>query len=203
MMEKQEIEVKFHVLDLKRIEEILLENQAVVIQPRVHELNLRFDTPNEDLSKEHRVLRLRRDQNVLLTYKGPSLFREGARVRTEVQTVVADFEATKTILEELGYQVVLRYEKYRAEYEWHDTHISLDEMPYGNFVEVEGDDPQQIHAVSDWIGLRWQTRIPLSYVEIFHKICSKEAISERDLLFEVFKERRINLVDYGISPADG
>ena len=45
-MNHQEIEVKFYVNDLKRLEALLLELGAVLIQPRVHESNIRFALPD-------------------------------------------------------------------------------------------------------------------------------------------------------------
>jgi adenylate cyclase class IV len=42
-MNHQEIEIKFYVNDLKRLEARLLELGAFLIQPRVHESNVRFD----------------------------------------------------------------------------------------------------------------------------------------------------------------
>jgi adenylate cyclase class IV len=48
-MNHQEIEIKFYVNDLKRLEARLLELGAVLIQPRVHESNVRFDLPDGSL----------------------------------------------------------------------------------------------------------------------------------------------------------
>lgn len=200
-MQYQEIEIKLYVKNIHDVDELLRDKKAQLIQPRTHELNLRFDTMNGELTKSGRLLRLRKDQSALLTYKGPGQIIQGARMRTEIQTIVADFDATKAILEELGYQVNLIYEKYRAEYEWQGTHISLDEMPYGNFVEIEGLNPEHIHSVCGALGLNWEHRVPWSYAEIFYKICEKEQLSPKNLTFDVFKDRKIILEDYGILPA--
>jgi len=200
-MEYQEIEIKLYVKNLGTIAEFLQRNEAQVLQPRTHEINLRFDTEKGELTASGRVLRLRKNRNNLLTYKGPSQVNNGARIRTEIQTEVADFDAAKAILEALGYRVSLIYEKYRAEYEWHDTHISLDEMPYGTCVEIEGQDAVQIHRVCTELGLDWERRVPWSYAEIFSRICVKEQINPQELTFAVFQNRQIVLEEYGILPA--
>ncbi len=200
-MQYQEIEIKLYVKNIQDIADLLRSKKAQLIQPRTHELNLRFDTVNGELTKNGRLLRLRKDRTALLTYKGQGQIHQGARIRTEIQTIVADFEATKAILEQLGYQVNLIYEKYRAEYEWQGTHISLDEMPYGNFVEIEGLNPEHIHLVCGDLGLNWEQRIPWSYAELFYKICEKEQIPPNALTFDAFKDRKIILEDYGIFPA--
>lgn len=200
-MEYQEIEIKLYVKNINTIAEILQRNQAVVRQPRTHEINLRFDTEQGELTNSGRVLRLRKDRSFLLTYKGPSQMSNGARMRTEIQTEVADFDATKAILEALGYHVSLIYEKYRAEYEWQNTRISLDELPYGTFVEIEGQVTHQIQRVCTDLGLDWEHRIPWSYAEIFSRICMKEHMPPQELTFEVFQNRNIVLEEYGILPA--
>ena len=71
-MNEQETEVKFYVRSLKKIEMRLLELKAHLIQPRVHEINFRYDLPDGSSRAREHVLRLRRDTNTILTYKGPS-----------------------------------------------------------------------------------------------------------------------------------
>ena len=58
-MNGQEIEAKFHVQNLRKIELRLLELKAQLIQPRVHEINVRFDRPDSGLRNSFRVLVLR------------------------------------------------------------------------------------------------------------------------------------------------
>ena len=71
-MNDQEIEVKFFVRDLKRIEAGLLERKARLIQARVFERNLRYDLPDGGLRAKGEVLRLRQDTESHLTFKGAS-----------------------------------------------------------------------------------------------------------------------------------
>src|SRR5688572_21038830 len=116
-MNGQEIEVKFHVKDLSKIEGRLHELKADLFQPRVHETNLRFDTPNHDLRHAGRVLRLRQDDQARMTYKGPSDKRDGVMSREEIEFVVEDYERAKQFIEALGYETSVFYEKYRTTYE--------------------------------------------------------------------------------------
>ena len=59
--------------------------------------------------------------------------------RQEIEFAVEDFETAKKFLEALGYVQIVIYEKFRTIYELKDSHIMLDELPYGEFVEIEGE----------------------------------------------------------------
>ena len=126
-MNNQETEVKFFVQNLKPIELRLQELKAQLIQPRVHEINYRFDFPNNELRNNQKVLRLRKDEQAKLTFKGPSEARQGGVMsRKEIEFVVEDFDKAKQLLESLGFTPVVFYEKFRTTYELHETHIMLD-----------------------------------------------------------------------------
>ncbi len=152
-MKQEEAEVKFYIKDLKSLEARLRSLGAQLTQPRTFEQNLRFDTPDKELAKGSKVLRLRRDLQARLTFKGPSEDVDGVRVRKEIEFVLADFQAARQLLLELGYLVSMQYDKYRAVYDLLGVQISLDELPYGNFLEVEGPDPATIHTISTMLGL--------------------------------------------------
>jgi len=64
-----EKEVKFFINDPASFEERLRRLGASVKQPRTHELNYRFDTHDLDLTHSHKVLRIRKDNQVILAYK--------------------------------------------------------------------------------------------------------------------------------------
>lgn len=185
-MKNQELEVKYYVQNLTAIEQRLIDLSAKRVQPRTFEINLRFDTPQRDLSKNFRVLRLRKDTAARMTFKGPASGLEGVRVRQEIEFVVEDFDAARDFLEALGYQVSMGYEKYRTVYDIGDVHITLDELPYGDFVEIEGPDPESILAVNQTLQLNWATRAPESYVSIFDRLKVNMGLTFRDLSFDNF-----------------
>ncbi|MDI6770188.1 MAG: class IV adenylate cyclase [Anaerolineales bacterium] len=219
-MNDQEIEVKFYVKDLGKVAARLLEMCARLLRPRVHELNLRFDRPDGSLRREHRVLRLRQGEDARLTYKGPGSIVEGAMSRQEIEFSVGDFETAKAFLEALDYQLVVIYEKYRTTYmietsEVFAKHprrgqdlgglsalIMLDELPYGNFVEIEGPDAASIHAAVDSLGLDWEARIAESYLALFERLCKARGFTFRDLSFVNFADTRFTVNNLGVQPAD-
>jgi len=199
----QEIEVKFYITNLQRVQNRLAELGAVVTQPRTHEINLRLDTLNYDLTKEKRVLRLRQDTRTRLTYKGPGALREGTLQRQEIEVSVSDFSKTLALLEALGFQVALMYEKYRTALEVNGVEISLDEMPFGSFVEIEGQDPQAIHLVTQQLHLNWEARVVDSYTGLFEELRGVLGLTFRDISFTNFAGILVTPADLNVSPADG
>src|SRR5687767_10568642 len=182
---EQETEAKFYVRDLKRIEIRLQDLGACLIKSRVLETNLRFDLPDGGLRAEGRVLRLRRDSEARITYKGPSTNEQGVLSRTEIEFTVSDFEKAKEFMEALGYQKLLYYDKYRTTYSLDSTSlrvdfqqqavglesclIMLDELPYGNFVEIEGENIEMIRAIANQLDLNWDTAIGTGYTALFER----------------------------------
>jgi adenylate cyclase class 2 len=201
-MPDQELEVKYLVSDLAKLEQRLQTLGALQESPRTHEVNLRFDTPDGALEQGKQVLRLRQDQAIHLTYKGPASSQQGVRVRTEIEFGVDDFEKARRFLEALGYQVALMYEKYRTTYALEGVEILLDELPFGSFVEIEGSNPQVIRAVNDRLGLDWSKRAPESYIVIFETLKAGLELPFRDLSFENFSNLKITPAILDLHPAD-
>ena len=133
-----------------------------LIQPRTFEVNLQFDTSNGDLTRAGRVLRLRKDELARLTYKDNTQFKGGALTRREIEFVANNFDSAKQFIEALGYEVVFIYEKYRTIYEYKGAHMMLDELPYGNFIEIEGE-LETLRPIAEELKLDWDKAIPTSY----------------------------------------
>jgi adenylate cyclase, class 2 len=203
---QQEIEAKFYVRNLDGITARLHKLGARLIQRRVLETNLRFDLPDGSLRSEGRVLRLRRDIEARFTYKGPSTNEQGVLSRTEIEFTVGNFEKAKEFMEALGYQKLLYYDKYRTTYELQTSevsvHVMLDELPYGNFVEIEGENSEMIRAVSDQLNLNWDTAIGTSYTALFERARKALRFVFRDLSFENFAGIQVNASDLRVHAAD-
>lgn len=199
----QEIEAKFYVQDLSKIETRLQELEAHLIQPRTFEMNLRFDLPDGGLRSKGQVLRLRQDTEARLTYKGSGVGAQGVVTRTEIEFTVESFDKTKSFLEALGYQQVMVYEKYRAVYELEACHIMLDEMPYGSYVEIEGAETAAIHACARQLRLNLEAAIiNASYAGLFERVRRVLALPFTDLTFANFKDITITPAHLQVQPAD-
>ena len=215
----QETEAKFYIQDLDRIRTRLHELQANLIQPRVLESNIRFDLPDASLRSERRVLRLRRDTEARLTYKDPSQNEHGVLSRREIEFTVEDFDKARDFLDALGYKPVFYYEKYRTTYILESTsklvnlrqqaaglqscHIMLDELPYGNFVEIEGESVEQIQDISKMLNLRWDTAIAKSYNALFERLCNTRSQLDRtQLTFAALNGLNIKVEELLVQEAD-
>lgn len=201
-MKGHETEVKFYVKDLPRIETRLLEMKARLIQTRVHEINYRYDTPDGKLRKDFNVLRLRKDAEAKFTFKGPGVEHEGVIRRREIEFTVGDFEAAKQFLEALGYLPTVFYEKFRATYELNEVQVMLDELPYGNFVEIEGESVGSIRKTADGLGLRWDSMVKAGYHFLFEQMAEKYNLDPSQLSFAVFGHLKISVEDISIEAAD-
>ena len=185
-----EIEVKFYktAAEWVTLPASLEQIGAVLTAPRVYERNVRYENSSYSLTAAHKVIRLRQDSRVRLTYKEPSAAPiNGVQARTELEVTVSDFETMDAILGKLGYFPAWEYEKYRTTYTWNETEIVLDEMPYGYFVEIEGPSSQIEAAIQS---LNWdkQPRIKASYSDLFFQLKARLGLRFIHLTFENFKD---------------
>ena len=198
----QEIEVKFYLAEPEQFRQRVIDSGAELVQPRVLEQNLRFDTPEMSLRAKAQVLRLRADQAAHLTFKGPGLVREGVLERQEIEFEVSDFGAAQRLLEALGYRVYTSYEKLRETYNLGGVLVALDAMPFGFFTELEGPSAEAICAVAAALGLDWSRRVPTSYLELFFALKQRRNLLMDALSFEAFSGLTIRPEDLGVQPAD-
>lgn len=199
----QEIEAKFYLQDLDQMRTRLQKLEARLVHDRVFEENLRFDLPDGGLRAKGSVLRLRRDDEFRLTYKGAQTNTKGVLSRTEIEFAVDDFDMAERFLEALGYQVIVAYEKFRTTFALSDTvHVMLDELPYGNFVEIEAETVESVHAAADSLGLTRSKAIGKSYHALFEHAKKELELIFRDLTFENFEGIAVHAAQLGVEAAD-
>ena len=191
-----ETEIKLLTPDIDLVRANLSRKGANLIRKRTHEFNLRFDHPSLDLISKRVVLRLRRDQKNTLTYKDNATFKDSIISRYELETTVDSFDNTKNILLKMGFNVTDSYEKFRTTYSFQNVEIVLDELPYGNFVEIEGTHNDITETIQQ-LDLSATSRINHSYLQLFY-LCQDWAEKEmnikiRDFRFTDFSGIRIPL----------
>lgn len=159
-----EREIKFRVEDRSALLARLVELEAEQVNSSQFEDNWVFDRGDE-LREQSCVLRLRVDgQGAYLTFKGPPSFEGAVKVREEHETAVEDPEATRELLEALGFQAVTRYQKRREEWRVGGITVALDNTPMGNFAEFEGEGVEKLAARCGFDGERAERR---SYLELW------------------------------------
>src|SRR5687768_8338361 len=134
-----EIERKY-VLDEEKFSEFAdrLAEVGAVAAGEVFEVN--YLHRGGILDNKAAVLRLRKtDDHTILTYKERIAGEGDFKHQIEFETGVTDVEATENIIEKLGYQVAVIYEKRRRAWQLGKVEVVLDELPFGLYMEIEGD----------------------------------------------------------------
>jgi len=196
------MEVKFLIADLPALLKKMEGFGAKTLRPRMLEVNLRFDTPDMRLRSRAEVLRLRQDDQTILTFKGPGEIVDGVISRQELEVSASDFQTTRAILEGLGFQVFMTYEKFRQNYRLNGLVASVDELPYGNFIELEGSSPEHVCGTAALLGLDWEQRINVSYTALLEIFNQKTGHTFRDLSFEAFEGLRVLPEQLGLAFGD-
>lgn len=191
-----EVEVKFLVENLAAVRERLLAAGAALKKTRVFERNIRFDTADDALLKRSELLRLRQDAGARLTFKGPDISDQWseAKIREELEVGISDFDTAAAIIERLGFQARQVYEKYRETFQMGQLEVVLDELPFGAFVELEGD-ITSIKQGAVTLGLPWERRILNNYLALMGELKIFHDLPFGDLTFENFSGRDISIND--------
>jgi len=195
-LDNLEVEGKFFVPDLAIVRARLLALGAMVVRARVFERNVRFDTEDGGLQERWQLLRLREDTAVTLTFKGDpqKAVESEARVCEELEVQVSDFDMMRLIFARLGLLPAQSYEKYREAFSLGDVEVVLDELPYGNFVELEGAEVDLKTAVS-LLGLDWNKRILINYLGLMQQLQEKHNFPFDDLTFANFADKSFSIAD--------
>ena len=191
-MQQLEIEVKFYLTDMESIRG-RLSQMGAESKGRVFESNVRYEDKNRTLIKKKSLLRLRRDEKTILTYKSsPPVASTEFKVFNELEVEVGDHITMNQILKKLGFHPEQTYEKWRETLILGRTRFYLDSMPYGNFLEIEGSE-KNIRKSADRLGLCWHKRILMNYLEIFELVRQKLNFKFKDLTFKNFEGVTIDM----------
>lgn len=93
------------------------------------------------INQKNCVLRLRRvGGRAILTFKERFPSDSAIKRQREDETEVFNADAMADILDGLGYKPKLVYEKRRQTWRIHQTEVVVDELPFGFFMEIEGEE---------------------------------------------------------------
>lgn len=147
-----ECELKYLNPDLDAVREALRRQAA---EPRgvVFEENLVLDDADRTLKKRGMLLRLRRTgPSMTMTVKLPAARDALCKVCTEHETRISDLNETLAAMEALGYTPAFVYEKLRETWRYMDCTVCLDQLPFGECVEIEGAE-KALRACATALGL--------------------------------------------------
>ncbi|MGN6368175.1 MAG: class IV adenylate cyclase, partial [Phycisphaerae bacterium] len=148
-----EIEVKLKVEGHEGVVAKLKELGAVR-HGKVRETNVFFDR-NGELRGQDRGLRVRLTEGggrALVTVKGPA-GTSGLRSREAFDIQCEPVEQVIPLLEALGYERVMSFEKDRESWEMEGCSVELDTLPhFGKFLEVEGPSEEAGRGVQGTLG---------------------------------------------------
>ena len=185
-MQHLEIEVKFYLADLEGMRNKILKLGAQS-KGRLFETNIRYEDKNNTLVKKKLLLRLRQDEKTTFTLKSrPPVKSKEYKIVTELEVEVSDFASMNQILQTLGFHPEQKYEKWRETIVLDQTLFCLDRMPYGDFLEIEGQE-KDIRYYASRFGLDWQKRILFNYLEIFEIIRKNLNLEFQDITFNNFE----------------
>jgi adenylate cyclase class 2 len=179
------VEIKLPIDDVaeavRRIEGL----GAELVTPRHFEDNRVFDTRSGALGLAGKLLRLREaNGRAVVTSKAPVVAAAESRYkeRHEMEIVVSDASAVVAILENVGFRVRWRYQKYRREYALSGAVVVLDETPHGSFWEIEGD-PSAIDTIAANLGYGTSDYVTASYWELHRRECERRGVPPGDMVF--------------------
>lgn len=189
----RELEAKFAVESLDAVRRAL-EGQGVPQKPCRFERNAVFDTPDRALRARGELLRLRQaGERCILTWKRPARVAPvaGIKAMDEVETRVEDFEAMRRILHGLGYSEALWYEKCRETWRLGEALVCLDVLPFGEFVEIEGE-PDVIARAAGCLGLGMAQARAVTYHDLYREHLARLGAAPADsFLFSAADKARL------------
>ena len=178
---EREIKLRFDSLETARA--AVLAAGATPVRSRRLQEDCLLDTADDVLHQRRCVLRVRMESGKsLLTFKGP-VQPSNMKIRQELETVIGDGPLLVRILEELGFRVWFRYQKYREEFALDDVIVAVDETPVGTFVEIEGGD-RGIAEMAEALGRRPCDYLLDSYRGLFVRHCEQRGVPFTDMLFD-------------------
>lgn len=133
-----EIEKKYKLTTVER-ERVLdnLKEQGAEFEGEDFEVNEIYG--GAFLDEKRAVLRVRKiEGKTILTFKQRIKNNSAFKRQIEYETEVSDVAAIEAIIESLGFEKTLIYEKKRQTWKLRNVEIVLDELPYGLFMEIEG-----------------------------------------------------------------
>ena len=165
-----EKEVKFEIDNIDSFIKKLKSLDAKFIH-KSFQKTIRFDNKDKELEKSGKFLRVRSGEKNIMTMK---IKKDNKNVfeREEIELEISDIENARKIINQLGFDYERVMEKNRSDWNLDGIKISVDELPFGFFVELEGEE-DKIFKLIKKLGLNKSKKIIDTYWELFEKYKKK------------------------------
>lgn len=178
----KEIEIKFKIKNPKFIRR-KLEKVGAKFLGKAFERTVRFDTKDKKLEKEGKFLRIRMGFKNVITFKRKIKQKdEKFREREEIEIEISDPKKMETILNKLGFTKKWIMEKYREKWEWGSAEIVIDKLPFGNFIEIEGNEKSILRTIKI-LGFDLKDGITATYWGLWENYRRKKGIKNENIIF--------------------
>jgi adenylate cyclase class 2 len=190
-MKSLEIEIKFYIHNIDAIR-ARIRTLGAELKSSGPETNILFDDAAQRMTQANKLLRLRQDTRCRLTVKTPPDDTDtNFKILRELEVDISDSQTMIAILEQLGFYPRQVYEKLRETYHFNHTELCLDTLPYGHFLEIEGE-KEDIRKVAEAMGLNWEKRITANYLSLFTTLQKQLNLPFEEITFENFKKMEID-----------
>lgn len=134
---EKEIKLPIELEIAKRI----FNNKEFRYEKGVFQRTVRMDTLEEDFEKKGIFIRTREEdlENIVTLKQKIENSDKDVFSRKEYETTIGDAQIIREIFEILGLKKSWIMEKYRIQGKYKNVTITLDELPFGLFMEIEGD----------------------------------------------------------------
>jgi predicted adenylyl cyclase CyaB len=153
-----ELEYKFWVKDKKSLIKIL-NGRASAKKPRQYQSSVMFDNPAGIMQKTDGRIRVRTfgdSGDKSLTYKKPLLSQNGAKREIEYEIKFHDPDGQiEKILEAMEFRPTTSYERFQTGWEINGVQVTLDEYPFADIIEIEGE-KKEIERLAQELGFNIQ-----------------------------------------------
>lgn len=162
-----ETEIKIELSDPRSVIQKLRENGAVFLGA-AKEKTIRIDTKSCDLEEKGLFLRVRGGFSNTITLKEKVGEDTTTRNRLETEFEIEDIDNMIYIFKRIGFNYIRELDKYRTMWSFQQVSIVIDELPFGIYMEIEGNE-DQIKAVKQELDLMSESSVIETYWEINEK----------------------------------
>ena len=166
-----EVELKFEITKAE-IDSLIKKIMAMgfILGESKYEKTVMYDNPGSLMQISDGRVRLRKiGKETEFSYKKP-ITRNGIKREIEYEVTTSNFDTTEKILKNMDFLPVSSYERYRTTgYNRDNTvKVTLDEFPFANFVEIEGEE-KEILKLADKLDLNRGKNITKSCDTLFQE----------------------------------